>query len=40
MAAKELDPDSLEAKESRDQAERDWMASLNTLVPNGMNLQE
>ena len=34
------DPDSLEAKESRDQAERDWMARLNSLVPNGMNLQE
>ena len=34
------DPDSFEAKEKRDQAERDWMARLNTLVPNGMNLQE
>ena len=34
------DPDSPEAKESRDIAERDWMARLNTLVPNGMNLQE
>ena len=34
------EPDSIEAKESRDQAERDWMARLNSLVPNGMNLQE
>ena len=34
------DPHSAEAKESRDQLERDWMARLNTLVPNGMNLQE
>ena len=34
------DPDSAEAKESRDMAERDWMARLNSLVPNGMNLQE
>ena len=32
--------DSLRAKQSRDQTERDWMARLNTLVPNGMNLAE
>ena len=31
---------SAEAKELRDQLEHDWMARLNTLVPNGMNLQE
>ena len=33
-------PDSDLAKQSRDRTEWDWMARLNTLVPNGMNLQE